>query len=219
MTTQPTTSGTGNARAKGPSSRRYTAAQKEHAVRLVGQLAAETGKEAGAISRVAHQLGFGAESVRQWVRQADIDEGRRPGVTSSEAARIRDRVREPGAPPSERDPHVEPRRSSRLRRPPATSLARPRGTPGARSRAHLPHAAGDAAHRLRGTEPATVGSSTPGRSPDPHPGRPPVGELLRYGIHTLMSLPRRKPATTSGGTRWPGSWRSPGSGATSVAEG
>jgi len=33
MTTQPTTSGTGNARAKGPSSRRYTAAQKEQAVR------------------------------------------------------------------------------------------------------------------------------------------------------------------------------------------
>jgi transposase len=113
MTTQPTTSGTGNARAKGPSSRRYTAAQKEQAVRLVRQLAAETGKDAGAISRVAHQLGFGAESVRQWVRQADIDEGRRPGVTSSEAARIRDRVREPGAPPSERDPHVKPRLSSR----------------------------------------------------------------------------------------------------------
>jgi len=79
MTTQPTTSGMGNARAKGPSSRRYTAAQKEHAVRLVRQLAAETGKEAGAISRVAHQLGFGAESVRQWVRQADIDEGRSRG--------------------------------------------------------------------------------------------------------------------------------------------
>jgi len=87
-------SGTGNARAKGPSSRRYTAAQKEQAVRLVGQLAAETGKDAGAISRVAHQLGFGAESVRQWVRQADIDEGRRPGVTSSEAARIRELERE-----------------------------------------------------------------------------------------------------------------------------
>jgi transposase len=87
-------SGTGNARAKGPSSRRYTAAQKEQAVRLVRQLAAETGKEAGAISRVAHQLGFGAESVRQWVRQADIDEGRRPGVTSSEAARIRELERE-----------------------------------------------------------------------------------------------------------------------------
>jgi len=52
---------------------------KEQAVRLVRQLAAETGKEAGAISRVAHQLGFGAESVRQWVRQADIDEGRSRG--------------------------------------------------------------------------------------------------------------------------------------------
>jgi len=114
-----------------------------------------------------------------------------PGVTSSEAARIRDRVREPGAPPSERDPHVEPRLSSRPQRPPATSLARPRGTPGAApspsaARSGDPHTDFEA----RSRQPSARGR---GRSPDPHPGRPPVGELLRYGIHTLMSLPRREP--------------------------
>jgi len=48
-------------------------------VRLVGQRAAETGKEAGEISPVGRTLGFGAESVRQWVRQADTDEGRSRG--------------------------------------------------------------------------------------------------------------------------------------------
>jgi hypothetical protein len=52
------------ARAKGPSSPSDTAGENEHAVRLVGQLAVETGKEAGEISPVAHQLGFGAESHR-----------------------------------------------------------------------------------------------------------------------------------------------------------
>jgi len=66
MTTQPSA---GRAtRANGPSSRRYTAGEKEHAVPLVGQLAAETGKEAGEISPVAHQLGFGAESHRSGSR-------------------------------------------------------------------------------------------------------------------------------------------------------
>jgi hypothetical protein len=68
MTTQPTTSGTGNARAKGPSSRRDTAAQKEHAVRLVDQRAAETGKEAGEISPVARTRDVGAESERSGSR-------------------------------------------------------------------------------------------------------------------------------------------------------
>ena len=45
-------------------SRRYTPAEKEQAVRLVRQSRAE-GREAGAITRVAEQLGFGTESVRK----------------------------------------------------------------------------------------------------------------------------------------------------------
>jgi transposase len=39
---------------------------------------------------VANQLGYGAESVRQWVKQADIDDGHAPGVTIAEAKRIRE---------------------------------------------------------------------------------------------------------------------------------
>jgi len=116
----------------------------------------------------------------EWVERptsAKLD----PGVTSSEAARIRDRVREPGAPPSERDPHVEPRLSSRPRRPPATSLARPRGTPGARSRAHLPHAQ-VTPHTDDEAASRHPSARERGRSPDPHPGRPPVGELVHPGF-------------------------------------
>lgn len=40
---------------------------------------AELGTEQGTVARVARQLGYGVESVRSWVRQADIDEGPAPG--------------------------------------------------------------------------------------------------------------------------------------------
>ncbi len=73
-----------------PTARRYTAEQKAQAVRLVRQIRAETGQNFGAVQRVAEQLGIGVESVRSWVRQADIDEGVAPGVTTAEAARIRE---------------------------------------------------------------------------------------------------------------------------------
>ena len=72
-----------------PNARRYTDAEKVQAVRLVRQLRAELGTSHGTIQRVATQLGYGVESVRKWVAQADIDDGERPGVTSAEAARIK----------------------------------------------------------------------------------------------------------------------------------
>jgi len=69
-------------------SRRYTKEQKEQAVRLVRIARDETGESYGAVKRVAGQLGYGVESVRSWVKQADIDEGRQPGVTSGDRARV-----------------------------------------------------------------------------------------------------------------------------------
>jgi transposase-like protein len=69
--------------------RRYTSAQKEQAVRLVRQIRAETGEKHGAIQRVARQLGFGVETVRKWVNQADVDAGERPGTTTEDNAKIR----------------------------------------------------------------------------------------------------------------------------------
>jgi transposase-like protein len=56
---------------------------------LVRQLQAETGKKHGAIQRVAAQLGYGVESVRTWVKRAEIDAGEAPGTTSEDAGRIR----------------------------------------------------------------------------------------------------------------------------------
>ena len=57
-------------------------------MRLVRALRAELGTEHGTVQRVATQLGYGTESVRVWVRQADVDEGHAPGVSAQEAARI-----------------------------------------------------------------------------------------------------------------------------------
>jgi transposase len=72
-----------------PTARRYSKAQKDQAVRLVRQLREETGQKHGAVQRVARQLGFGVETVRKWVNQADVDDGVRPGATTEENAKIR----------------------------------------------------------------------------------------------------------------------------------
>lgn len=72
-----------------PTTRRYSPEEKAQAVRLVRQMRAERGMDHGCIQRVATQLGFGTESVRKWVAQADIDDGTAPGVTSAEAERIK----------------------------------------------------------------------------------------------------------------------------------
>ena len=72
-----------------PTTKRYTDDEKAQAVRLVRQLRVELGTEHGTIKRVAEQLNYGVESVRGWVKQADIDDGAKPGVTTAEAERIK----------------------------------------------------------------------------------------------------------------------------------
>jgi transposase len=72
-----------------PTTRRYTDEEKAQAVRLVRQVRAELGTDHGTVHRVARQLGYGVESVRSWVRQADIDDGVTVGTTTAEAERIK----------------------------------------------------------------------------------------------------------------------------------
>src|SRR5256885_14168800 len=68
--------------------RRYPPEMRERAVRMVREAIAESGERVGAVSRVARQLGIGTESLRNWVKQADVDGGKRPGMTSAEQRRI-----------------------------------------------------------------------------------------------------------------------------------
>lgn len=71
-----------------PTTRRYSQEEKDAAVRMVRTLRAELGAVHGTVQRVASQLGYGTESVRLWVRQADIDDGHAPGVSTSDNARV-----------------------------------------------------------------------------------------------------------------------------------
>jgi transposase len=77
-----------------PSQRRYPPELRERAVRMVLEAIEQTGERFGVITRVARQLGIGSESLRGWVRQAEVDGGRRPGMTTAEQQRITELERE-----------------------------------------------------------------------------------------------------------------------------
>jgi transposase len=56
---------------------------------MVREAIAENGGERhGVVTRVATQIGVGSESLRGWVKQAEIDGGLRPGLTTDERRRL-----------------------------------------------------------------------------------------------------------------------------------
>lgn len=63
---------------------------KARAVRLVTEHQQEYPNLTSACAAVARQVGVGKESVRRWVRQAEVDGGQREGKTSEELAEIRE---------------------------------------------------------------------------------------------------------------------------------
>jgi transposase len=71
-----------------PSQRRYPPELRERAVPMVQQAIAESGERFGVITKVARQLGIGTESLRSWVRQAEIDQGQRPGTSAQDKERV-----------------------------------------------------------------------------------------------------------------------------------
>jgi len=70
------------------SRKRYPPERRERAVRMVFETIEAEGRSFGVITRIARQLGIGLESLRLWVRQAEVDGGQRPGTTTSDAERI-----------------------------------------------------------------------------------------------------------------------------------
>ncbi len=73
-----------------PGNGRYPVELRERAVRMVLDNERLYGSQWEAISSVADKLGPTAETVRKWVRRAEVDGGTRPGVTTAERARIKE---------------------------------------------------------------------------------------------------------------------------------
>ena len=74
--------------------RQYPQEVKERAVRMVREWRRERNRRDGGLKEVAGQLGVHHESLRNWLRQADVDDGNRPGLTSDDKVRIAELERE-----------------------------------------------------------------------------------------------------------------------------
>jgi len=76
------------------SSKRYPQEMRERAVRMVFEHQDQYDSQWAAITSVATKLGMTPETLRKWVRRAEIDEGQRPGLTTTERARLKELEKE-----------------------------------------------------------------------------------------------------------------------------
>ena len=68
--------------------RMYPDELRERATRMALEARLDPATRAGAFCRVGEQLGIHPETLRTRVRQAEIDEGYRPGTSTSDAERL-----------------------------------------------------------------------------------------------------------------------------------
>src|SRR4029453_11951687 len=73
---------------------KFSAEVRERAVRMVFEHRSEYSSQWEAIGSIAAKIGCTGEARRKWVRRAEIDSGRRGGVTSDERTRLKDLERE-----------------------------------------------------------------------------------------------------------------------------
>lgn len=73
---------------------RYSPEIRDRAVRLVFEQQKEHGSQWSAIGSIAGKIGCTGETLRKWVRRAEIDEGIRGGLTSTERERLKALERE-----------------------------------------------------------------------------------------------------------------------------
>ena len=69
--------------------RKYPDELRERAVRLVLDVKGDAGSVSAACTRGGEQLGIKTDTLRGWVKQAEIDAGTRPGVSTADSARIK----------------------------------------------------------------------------------------------------------------------------------
>ena len=73
---------------------KFSAEVRERAVRMVFDHGEQYGSQWEAIQSIASKIGCTGETLRKWVRQAERDQGRRSGVTSTERERLKQLERE-----------------------------------------------------------------------------------------------------------------------------
>lgn len=72
------------------SNRRYPPELRSRAVRMVAEIRPDHESDWAAMTKVAELLGVSSgETVRKWVRQAEVESGERPGTTAAESAEVK----------------------------------------------------------------------------------------------------------------------------------
>lgn len=74
--------------------RKYSVELQQRATRMALDARKDPETSRGAIKRVADQLGVHPEALRNWVRQAEVGGGSRPGLSTDDQARITELERE-----------------------------------------------------------------------------------------------------------------------------
>ena len=70
--------------------KRYPDELRERATRLAVEARQDPAWRAGALQRIGERLGINPETLRGWVKQAEIDAGQAPGMTTAEVQRIKE---------------------------------------------------------------------------------------------------------------------------------
>jgi transposase len=110
-------------------SSRFSPEQKSRAVRMVLEGQVEYSSQWAAIESAAAKIGASAETLRKWVRQAEVDGGHRAGLSTKEAAEIKRLKREV----------AELRRANEILKAAAACVSRMRRKVAMRPNLHLPH--------------------------------------------------------------------------------
>ena len=75
---------------------RYPLELRRRAVRMVAEVRDDYPNETAALQAVADKLDIGSrETLRNWVKQHEIDAGQRPGTTTEESAQLKALKKEP----------------------------------------------------------------------------------------------------------------------------
>lgn len=73
---------------------RYSPELRERAVRMVNDNRQDYSSEWAGFTAISKLFGMSPETLRAWVRKAQVDTGSRPGITSDERARLKQLERE-----------------------------------------------------------------------------------------------------------------------------